>query len=136
MCSTAKPLFCLATSAWSAVTAKGTSLPPSRYLCGSCVLDNQWYIFGGNSGVSPYNDLWSFEFESNTWREVKSHGKWPSPRWACTLTGLSSRSISNDNQSSSIDGESVDAVFLTWLGLYVFGGKTKTKVSESNQLFR
>ncbi|OHT12936.1 hypothetical protein TRFO_16974 [Tritrichomonas foetus] len=46
-------------------------IPPPRCNHSAIVYQNKMYIFGGKGEKSLLNDLWSFEFESQTWTKEK-----------------------------------------------------------------
>eukprot|EP00163_Fabomonas_tropica_P011118 TRINITY_DN2164_c0_g1_i2.p1 TRINITY_DN2164_c0_g1~~TRINITY_DN2164_c0_g1_i2.p1 ORF type:complete len:1432 (+),score=338.63 TRINITY_DN2164_c0_g1_i2:411-4706(+) len=44
------------------------------------------YYFGGKDDTILYNDLWRYNIEENTWRELRPRGTRPSPRWGATIS--------------------------------------------------
>jgi hypothetical protein len=39
------------------------------------------YLFGGRDGQAVYEDLWVFDLEAATWRQISPHGEWPRARF-------------------------------------------------------
>jgi len=61
----------------------GSGQPPSpRHSSSAIVFDGSMYVFGGYSG-SCRSDLHRFNFETNTWTEIKktSNNSWPQERY-------------------------------------------------------
>lgn len=55
--------------------------PRKRYRHSAAVHDTSMFIFGGTSKTQErFDDLFDFNFEQETWTEVKSHGDRPSAR--------------------------------------------------------
>lgn len=51
----------------------------NEYYCAD-VLSDSAYLFGGDrADSSVVNDLWRFDFDTNTWTELKAKGAIPSP---------------------------------------------------------
>ncbi len=68
---------------WQEVIYSGSGMPPSpRHSSCAIVFDGSMYVFGGYDGVCK-SDLHRFNFETNTWHEVKktSNNLWPRERY-------------------------------------------------------
>ena len=61
-------------------------VPTRRFGYVSVVHDNKLVLFGGFDGSRWLNDMYVFDFESKSWREIQSRGVLPSvrscPAWA------------------------------------------------------
>lgn len=68
---------------WQEVIYSGSGLPPTpRHSMCAIVYDGNMYVFAGYDGFT-LNELHRFNFETNTWREVKQrlNSPWPSKRY-------------------------------------------------------
>lgn len=68
---------------WQEVIYSGSGLPPTPRFSSCClVYGGSMYIFGGNDGQCK-SDLFKFNFETNTWFEIKktSNSPWPKERY-------------------------------------------------------
>ncbi|KAJ5073642.1 kelch domain-containing protein [Anaeramoeba ignava] len=66
---------------WSKSQSTSSSLPEGRYSFSMIPYKKKFYIFGGvPSNQRRFNDLWSFDIESNEWEEIKPKGKIPFAR--------------------------------------------------------
>jgi len=69
---------------WQEVIYSGTGLPPSARHSASCtVFGGSMFIFGGSDGQAK-SDFFKFNFETNTWFEIKRNPNstvWPKERY-------------------------------------------------------
>jgi len=67
---------------WQEVIYSGSGMPPSPRKSATCIVfGGSMYIFGGNDGQCK-SDLFKFNFETNTWFEIKKNNNaaWPKER--------------------------------------------------------
>ena len=87
-------------------------LPLNRKNHVSFALGKQLYIFGGVSRDKRYlNDLWSYDVDSNSWKEIKAEGSIPSER------------------------ELMGSALMEGIGFLIAGGKSSTQVYSDIYLF-
>ncbi|KAL0235479.1 hypothetical protein GEMRC1_002061 [Eukaryota sp. GEM-RC1] len=65
----------------------GTVTPSRRYRHASCIIGDNLFVFGGNSGTSLLNDLISLDLGDLRWRSLSSTNA-PSPREGHTLSSV------------------------------------------------
>lgn len=73
---------------WQEVIYSGSGLPPSaRHSSCAVVADGSMYVFGGYDGNCK-SDLHRFNFETNTWNEIKKNlnNSWPRERYRTSST--------------------------------------------------
>src|SRR5688500_9038263 len=78
----ASPVSSTARARWQRLEPNG-SKPPARH-DHSTTTDadgRRLYVFGGRAGSSGLADLWTFDFDSNAWRQLQPGGTAPSARW-------------------------------------------------------
>lgn len=68
---------------WIQLTSEKTSPKPSSRLGHTLVASGMdIYVFGGMNSTQSFNELWNFNAETNTWREIQILVDVPSPRSA------------------------------------------------------
>ena len=108
--------FCLETYEWGVVTPVGGTVPPPRDRHCGCVYKDCLYVFGGFDGARRINDMWSFSFETSTWKEIDQNTP-----------------LANNNNNNIGDEEAVfptvapsprhsHAAVVVGCRMYVFGG--------------
>ncbi|KAJ5163673.1 Kelch-type beta propeller [Penicillium coprophilum] len=55
-------------------------IPPARTNHTIVSFNEKLYLFGGTNGVQWFNDVWSYDYISNTWTEIDCVGFIPAPR--------------------------------------------------------
>eukprot|EP01054_Gregarina_sp_Poly1_P007446 Gregarina_sp_Poly_1__7445@NODE_413_length_8753_cov_95_009440_g329_i1_p2_GENE_NODE_413_length_8753_cov_95_009440_g329_i1NODE_413_length_8753_cov_95_009440_g329_i1_p2_ORF_typecomplete_len645_score76_31Kelch_4/PF13418_6/0_0012Kelch_4/PF13418_6/1_8e09Kelch_4/PF13418_6/4_1e07Kelch_4/PF13418_6/1_8e07Kelch_4/PF13418_6/5_8e11Kelch_4/PF13418_6/1_6e02Kelch_6/PF13964_6/0_00011Kelch_6/PF13964_6/1_6e08Kelch_6/PF13964_6/1_1e07Kelch_6/PF13964_6/6e08Kelch_6/PF13964_6/2_1e07Kelch_6/PF13964_6/1_3e03Kelch_3/PF1341 len=64
--------FHLVNHQWEHVKAKGRAPAPRCRHSGSVINQNRWILLGGKDALGSYfNDIFIFDFESNTWKEIQ-----------------------------------------------------------------
>lgn len=72
---------------WQEVIYSGSGQPPTpRHSSCAIVYDGSIYVFGGYDGNCK-SDLHRFNFETNTWSEIRKTNSWPRERYR-TSTSL------------------------------------------------
>jgi len=113
--------FSFSTRVWSKVDTRG-SLVKRRYRHTAVVYERKMYIFGGEFGSECcYNDLYCFDFETNTWSEVQANGDIPEPR-----SGHSA--VMNNGKMYVFGGRNQDPHYFADIHQFDFATKTWTKV--------
>jgi len=64
---------------WRSIHPAGNH-PPPRSGAAAVVHENQLLLYGGYGGLSRLEDLWSFDFETNTWTQLEYEGPGPGAR--------------------------------------------------------
>jgi len=62
---------------WFEVEGGQQGGPPPRYSHSAVVSGGTMWVFGGERASYAFNDLWSFEFETSTWRYITPRGAAP-----------------------------------------------------------
>ncbi|XP_045498518.1 uncharacterized protein LOC123696409 [Colias croceus] len=75
---------------WTQVRTPAKSSPQARSGHAGLRAGAHLYIFGGEAGGSPTNELWRFHFATETWERIIHSLKWPSPRVDCRALLISS----------------------------------------------
>lgn len=88
--------FSIDNRSWSSSGQIGT--PPSSrayHSAAMIVVDGsaRWYIWGGKSGSTLYNDMKYYEFSTNTWFPVTQTGDIPSVRYSANLVSYGTGSL-------------------------------------------
>lgn len=64
----------------------GVGAPPARAQSGFTYLNGKMYVFGGvNEFFSATNDLWAFDFDTETWSQITPSGSLPPSRSAFVM---------------------------------------------------
>ena len=71
---------------WTEVKTQGDS-PTPRVDHSMCASDDgkNIYVFGGQTYNKVFDDLWSFEISSSTWKKLESSTPGPAGKWGSTL---------------------------------------------------
>ena len=94
------------------VVVKSFDLPASRKNHASFALGKQLYIFGGvSNGNQHLNDLWSYDIDSSSWKEIKAEGSIPSER------------------------ELMGSTVMEGIGFLIAGGKSSTQIYSDLYMF-
>lgn len=65
---------------WEQVNVNSEIKPQPRNFHSSVVIDGKMYVFGGKSNTY-FNDLYTFDFEKETWNKLTPKGELPSKRY-------------------------------------------------------
>lgn len=65
-------IYDIATNTWSKITSSGT-WPAGRRAHSAVVYGDKMYVFGGRQGDTLYEDLWAFDFATQTWTQKDSY---------------------------------------------------------------
>jgi hypothetical protein len=56
------------------VQVKGKA-PKARGSFAACIIENDMYIYGGTNSDVIFDDMWCYNFESQTWKEIVKSSK-------------------------------------------------------------
>ena len=82
-------------SSWQLLTptsgVKAGQCPAARSGHCACAVGPLMFVFGGNTTLATFNDLWQFDTASAAWSLVRAYGPTPSGRVGHTITAVGRR---------------------------------------------
>lgn len=83
--------YCIQSGTWNLMEPLNPEAGPSpRHSHSAVVYENHMYVFGGYDGHYR-NDLYKYNFSTNTWQEIRRDGMWPKSRYRTSATVLDNR---------------------------------------------
>jgi N-acetylneuraminic acid mutarotase len=65
---------------WKEITEIKGDIPPPRWGHTSIMKDSNTMVIFGGYGLTFYNDIYSFNFDTSTWNRIRGYGAIPKPR--------------------------------------------------------
>lgn len=129
--------FDMETQEWKKIKVQNSPIP--RRYHSAAIIDDHFYIFGGEDENDFLNDLHELNLKSYEWREIKTEGYKPTPRRYASMVSLDKKLYlfgGRNEEKRMNDMNMFDLKLKKWTELKVTGEIPLPRAAQTMNVFR